>query len=335
MTVIKSMEPLNVPKADRATRIGTGIFFTIFVALAALTAALPPVGNLSATSQEGGSVTDVSAGDTAWVMISAALVLFMTPGLAFFYGGMVSHANVISTMFQSFVAMCVISVLWVIVGFSLAFGKDANGNGIIGYPRTYYMFNDVGPLPIPRLCPSIPLVAFSMFMLTFAVITPALIAGGLAERINFSAWMIFISIWHLIVWCPLCHLMWHPDGLFRTWGALDFAGGTVVEMASGFAALAGAIYIGPRKTKLNTPANIPFIMLGTAIFWFGWLGFNAGSSLAANGLGTFSEDGPVLRGLFLDSLTHQLTHSLAPHHTTAPQLPKPGPPPTLPELVAC
>ena len=275
------MEPTVVPKVDRAARLGTGVFFAVFVVLAALTAGLPPVKNMSDPD-----TSEVNSGDTAWVLTCAALVLFMTPGLALFYGGMVHHTSVISTMYQSIVSMGVISVLWVIVGFSLAFGKDANGNGVIGYPRSFYMFNDVGPQTHPTLSPTVPLVAFSMFQLMFAIITPALIAGALAERVNFSAWMIFISIWHLIVYCPLAHLMWHPDGAFRQWGALDFAGGTVVEMASGVSALAGAYFIGPRKYSdaTHTPPNIPFIMIGTGIFWFGWLGFNSGSALSSGGL---------------------------------------------------
>lgn len=278
-----ALQPKMIPKADK--KLGVGAVFLLFILLAALTAGLPPPGNLSDVVQAGGGTAAMlNAGDTAWVLVATALVLFMTPGLAFFYGGMVQEKNVISTMYQSFVALGTISVLWVIVGFSLAFGKDANGNGIIGYPATFYMYNDVGPNPHPMLAPTIPLVIFSMFQLMFAIITPALIAGSLAERINFQAWMLFICIWHLIVYCPLAHMMWHPDGIWRKWGAIDFAGGTVVEMASGFSALAGALYLGPRRQKSHQATSIPFIMLGTGIFWFGWMGFNAGSACAANGV---------------------------------------------------
>lgn len=306
---LKSMEALPVPKVDRSSRIAVGVTFVVFVLLAALTSGLPPAQNLGDPLLHGGMASQINSGDTAWVMTSTALVLFMTPGLAFFYGGMVNHINVISTMFQSLVSMCIISVVWVIVGFSLAFGKDANNNGVIGYPRTFYMYNDVGGLPHPTLSPTVPLVAFSMFQLMFAVITPALIAGALAERINFSAWMIFLVIWHLIVYCPLAHLMWHPDGAWRKWGAIDFAGGTVVEMASGFSALGAALYMGPRARKPDVPANIPFILLGTSIFWFGWLGFNAGSALtsggiAANAFATTNTAGAsaMLTWIFLDFL---------------------------------
>lgn len=299
----------KIPKIDRAQQIAVGGLFLVFLFLAALTSGLPPVKNLSETNQSGGTAAELNTGDTAWVLTCSALVLFMTPGLAFFYGGMVNHINVISTMYQSFVALCTISLLWVIIGFSLAFGKDAHGHGIIGYPSTFYMYNDVGPLPHPTLSPTVPIVAFSMFQLMFAIITPALIAGSLAERVNFSAWMVYICIWHLIVYCPIAHMMWHPDGIWRKWGAIDFAGGTVVEMASGFSALAGAVYMGPRRMSSSQPANIPFIMLGTAIFWFGWLGFNSGSALGASGLASIafattntSGASGMLTWIFLDFL---------------------------------
>lgn len=278
-----ALEPKLFPKVDNKARLGVGATFLLFIVLSALTSALPPAHNLSDAVQAGGGTADMlNSGDTAWVIVAASMVLFMTPGLAFFYGGMVKEKNVISTMYQAFVAMGTISVLWVIVGFSLAFGKDANGSGIYGYPATFYMFNDVGPNPHPTLAPTVPLVIFSMFQLTFAIITPALIAGSLAERVNFSAWMLFICIWHLLVYCPLAHMMWHPDGILRKWGALDFAGGTVVEMASGFSALAGALYLGPRHVIDRQVPNIPFVMLGTGIFWFGWMGFNAGSAGAVS-----------------------------------------------------
>jgi ammonium transporter, Amt family len=142
--------------------------------------------------------------------------------------------------------MGIISILWVIVGFSLAFGKDANGSGILGYPKTFYMYNDVGANPDPMLCGTIPLTAFSMFQLMFAIITAALISGSLAERVNFNSWMLFVCFWHILVYCPIAHMSFHPNGVFRRWGLLDFAGGTVVEMASGYSALAGAMFLGPR-----------------------------------------------------------------------------------------
>ena len=182
--------------------------------------------------------------------------------------------------------MGIISILWVIVGFSLSFGKDANGSGILGYPKTYYMYNDVGANPDARLCGTIPLTAFSMFQLMFAIITAALISGSLAERVNFNGWMLFVCFWHILVYCPIAHMSFHPDGVFRRWGLLDFAGGTVVEMASGYSALAGAMFLGPRTNVHlgNRNGNIPFVLLGTALFWFGWMGFNSGSDLRAGPL---------------------------------------------------
>ena len=235
----------------------------------------------------------------------------MTPGVAFFYGGMVDHKNVISTMFQSFVSMGFVTVLWILVGFSLAFGDDANGSGVMGHPKTFFMFVDTGNAPSASLCPTIPLILFSMYQLMFAIITPVLISGSLAERVNFYSWMIFICIWHILVYCPLVHLVWHPQGALRKWGYIDFAGGIPVEMASGYAALAGALFLGPRKETGNKhyPANVPHILLGTAIFWFGWLGFNAGSALtsgtlAANTLATTQAgaSSAMITWIFIDIL---------------------------------
>lgn len=225
----------------------------ILLALAALTAALPPTEPFKPTDA---NTAAINTGDTAWVIVASALVLFMTPGVAFFYGGAVNHKNVISTMYQSFICMGLISVLWVIVGFSLAFGKDANGSGILGYPRTFYMYNDVGATPDPDLASTIPLSIFSMFQLMFAIITPTLISGSLAERVHFHSWMLFACIWHLLVYCPLVHITWHPDGILRKWGYIDFAGGIPVEMASGYAALAGALFLGKRSSEVHRPANV-------------------------------------------------------------------------------
>jgi len=267
---------------DPKGKIAVGVLLCVVFALSALTAAIPPPGLNSYTDEEiaSGASLAVNSGDNAWVLTCAALVLLMTPGLSFFYGGMVDHKNVLSTMYQSFVAMGFVSLLWVWIGFSLAFGDSSQSNGIIGHPQTYFMFNGVGaaPHPNPNLAPTISLTTFAMFQLMFAIITPALISGSLAERINFNSWMIFLCVWHLLVYCPLAHLAFHPDGAFRRWGVLDFAGGTVIEMASGYSALAGAIFLGPRKNAVNNNANIPFVLLGTALFWFGWLGFDAGSA---------------------------------------------------------
>jgi Amt family ammonium transporter len=227
----------------------------------------------------------INTGDTAWMITASALVLIMTPGLSFFYAGMVRTRNVVSTMLQSFVAMGAMSVLWLVVGFSLAFGDSLGG--IIGNPKTYFMMQHVGADTHPDLAASIPLVIFAMFQLKFAIITPALITGSFAERVRFSSYLLFICLWSLFIYSPLAHWTWHPQGFLRQWGVLDFAGGTVVHMSAGMAALVGAMVLGRRKIHLasepHVPANIPFVLLGTGMLWFGWFGFNAGSAGAANG----------------------------------------------------
>ncbi len=226
------------------------------------------------------------AGDTAWMMTATALVLLMTPGLAFFYGGMVQHRNIISTMLQSFIAMGIVSILWVVVGFSLAFGDSigSEGFGLFGNPATFFMFKGVGIGPHPDFAPTFPFAVFAMFQLKFAIITPALITGSFAGRVRFRAYMLFICLFSLFIYAPLAHWTWHPNGFLRNWGVLDFAGGTVVHMSAGFAALAGALFLGRRKdvNKPFKPANIPYILLGAGMLWFGWFGFNAGSALAAD-----------------------------------------------------
>ena len=224
----------------------------------------------------------IDKADTAWMIVATAFVLFMTPGLSFFYGGMVSFKNVISTMLQSFIALGVISLLWYLVGFSLAFGDSIGG--LIGNPTTYFAFKNVGLNPHPALAPTFPFLLFALFQLKFAIITPALITGSFAERVKFTSYLIFMCLFSLLIYCPLAHWTWHPEGFLRKWGVLDFAGGTVVHMSAGFAALAGAYILGKREDKQHHPANIPFIILGTGMLWFGWFGFNAGSALAANGL---------------------------------------------------
>ncbi|MFV0376083.1 MAG: ammonium transporter [Mangrovibacterium sp.] len=229
---------------------------------------------------------NIVTGDVAWMLTATALVLLMTPGLAFFYGGMVNPKNILSTMLQSFIAMGVVSVLWVLVGFSLAFGDSIGpeGFGLIGNPMTYFMFNKVSGHTDPNLSPTVPLALFAMFQLKFAIITPALITGSFAGRVRFRAYILFMVLFTLFVYAPLCHWTWHPNGFLRNWGVLDFAGGTVVHMSAGFAALAGAIFLGKRKDfgKELKPANIPFVLLGAGMLWFGWFGFNAGSALSAN-----------------------------------------------------
>lgn len=226
----------------------------------------------------------ISSGDTAWMLTASALVLLMTPGLSFFYGGMVRKKNIISTMLQSFIAMGLVSILWVAVGFSLAFGSSFGG--LIGDPRSFTMFSGVGGATHPDFAPTFPFVLFALFQLKFAIITPALITGAFAERMRFSSYLLFICLFSLLIYAPLAHWTWHPEGFLRQWGVLDFAGGTVVHMSAGFAALAGAMLLGPRKTykvrELHAPAHIPYVLLGTGMLWFGWFGFNAGSALAAN-----------------------------------------------------
>ncbi|MFH1194675.1 MAG: ammonium transporter [bacterium] len=224
--------------------------------------------------------------DIAWMLTATGLVLLMTPGLSYFYGGMVSSKNVISTMLQSVIAMSVISIVWVVVGFSLSFGDSIGG--IIGNPFTYFMFRGVNGDTHPTLSPTVPLLLFAMFQLKFAIITPALITGSFAERVRFTAYLLFMILFALLIYAPLAHMTWHPDGFLRKLGILDFAGGTVVHMSAGFAALAGAILLGRRHSHVlhekHVPANIPYVILGTGLLWFGWFGFNAGSALGANSL---------------------------------------------------
>ena len=222
----------------------------------------------------------IDSGDTAWMIVSCALVLLMTPGLAFFYGGMVNIKSIISTMFQSFVALGVVSVVWVFIGFSLAFGDSLYG--IIGNPFTYMNFKNVTLNPNVNFGSTIPFLLFALFQLKFAIITPAIISGSFAERIRFRSYILFMLLFTIFIYSPLAHMTWHPDGLFRSWGVLDFAGGTVVHMSAGLAAFIGAIFLGQRKKIIEKPANIPFVILGTGMLWFGWFGFNAGSALGAN-----------------------------------------------------
>jgi Amt family ammonium transporter len=210
----------------------------------------------------------------------------MTPGLAFFYGGMVHRKNVISTMIKSVVAAGVVSVLWVLVGFSLCFGDTVGG--FIGNPATFFFFKGVTSGAPWSLAPTIPLALFALFQLMFAIITPGLVVGAVAERIRFTAYILFIALFSLLVYAPIAHWTWHPDGFLFKMGALDFAGGTVVHISAGCAALAGALVLKRRQVHMEKkeipPANIPYVLIGTGLLWFGWFGFNAGSALGANGL---------------------------------------------------
>ncbi len=224
----------------------------------------------------------VDTGDTAWMLMASALVLIMTPGLAFFYGGMVGKKNVISTMLQSFICMAVIGILWVVIGFSLAFGESFHG--IIGNPLTFFMMHGLLEGSPWVAAPTIPLLLFAFFQLKFAIITPALITGAFAERIRFTSYILFIVLFSLFIYSPLAHATWHPDGILAQMGVLDFAGGTVVHMSAGWAALACAIYLKGRVEVEHKPARITYVLLGTGLLWFGWFGFNAGSAFGANGL---------------------------------------------------
>lgn len=233
-------------------------------------------------SLQGSTAGTIDTGNTAWMIVATALVMIMTPGLGLFYGGLANKKNIISTVLQSFISLGIISVIWVAFGFSLCFGEDVGGYGIIGNPFTYFMFK--GVTLTPQEGSTIPFILFAMFQLKFAVITPALITGSFAQRVKFSAYLIFIVLFFIFIYAPLCHMTWHADGIFFKMGVLDFAGGTVVHLSAGFAALAGAIFLGPRTESERTHeySNIPLIVIGTGLLWFGWFGFNAGSALACN-----------------------------------------------------
>jgi Amt family ammonium transporter len=225
----------------------------------------------------------MNTGDTAWVLISSALVMLMTPGLAFFYGGMVRKKNILSILMQCFIILCIVSVQWVLFGYSLSFAPQKGFWGGWGW----FGLNGVGLEPYADYAGTIPHQAFMIFQAMFAIITPALIIGAFAERMKFSAFLAIILLWATFVYDPICHWVWGIGGWLRNLGVLDFAGGTVVHINAGIAALVTALIIGKRKNldkNVPTPHNMPFVALGTALLWFGWFGFNAGSALAANGL---------------------------------------------------
>lgn len=262
----------------------------VTAATSATTPSTPPTGSPGAP----GSIdaqSKINSGDTAWVLTSSALVLLMTaPGLALFYGGMVRKKNVLGTIMQSFIILCLISVQWVLWGYSLAFGPDKGG--IIG-SLAWFGLNGVGYDPNPDYAGTIPHQAFMIFQMMFAVITPALIAGAFAERMKFSGFILFTLLWATFIYDPLAHWVWAISGSTGGWlhslGALDFAGGTVVHISSGIAGLACALYLGKRKgygTEAMPPHNLPFTVLGAALLWFGWFGFNAGSALSSGTLAT-------------------------------------------------
>lgn len=256
--------------------------FLPFGVLAALAVAAIFVPSLPAFADS----SKYNAADTAWIIVATALVFLMTPGLAFFYGGMVHRKNVISTMMKSLVAAGVVSVLWVVVGYSLCFGESIHG--IIGNPMTHLFFKGVSSGAPWSLAPTIPLGLFALFQLMFAIITPGLVVGAVAERIRFTSYVLFICLFSLLVYAPIAHWTWHPDGFLFKMGVLDFAGGTVVHISAGCAALAGALVLKRRKAHIEhreiPPANVPYVLIGTGLLWFGWFGFNAGSALGANAL---------------------------------------------------
>lgn len=227
-----------------------------------------------------------NSADIAWILTATALVFLMTPGLAFFYGGMVHRKNVISTMIKSVVASGVVTIFWVTVGFSLCFGDSLNG--FIGNPTTFLFMKGVNSGAPWSLAPTIPLGLFAMFQLMFAIITPGLVVGAVAERIKFTSYILFIALFSILVYAPIAHWTWHLNGFLFKMGALDFAGGTVVHISAGCAALAGALVLKRRKSHLEQieipPANIPYVLIGTGLLWFGWFGFNGGSALGANSL---------------------------------------------------
>jgi Amt family ammonium transporter len=254
------------------SRLSLGLLIII-----SLIAAFVPVNIIESNEQ-------YDSGKIAWMLMASAMVLIMTPGLSFFYGGMVSSKNIISTMLQSFVALGVITIIWYTVGFSLAFGESFYG--IIGNPTTYFFMNNVGLASNEAFAPGLPFILFAAFQLKFAIITPALITGSFAERVKFWGYIIFMCLFSLLIYCPLAHWTWHPDGFLKKWGVLDFAGGTVVHISAGVAALAGALYLGKRNVKQFhvSTTNTPYVILGTGLLWFGWFGFNSGSALAADKL---------------------------------------------------
>ncbi len=238
------------------------------------------------------SASPINSGDNTWLLVSSALVLLMTaPGLILFYGGLVREKNVLGTMMHSLILMAVVSALWMFFGYSLAFGE---GNAFFGSPSQYFMFKDVGGAPNPDYAATIPHTSFMLFQMMFAIITPALISGAVAERIKFSAYLLFTVLWVTIVYFPLCHMVWGKGGLFN-WAlggkipVLDFAGGTVVHVSSGVAALVAALMLGRRNgfpREPMPPHNVVLSLIGTGLLWVGWFGFNAGSAVSAGELAT-------------------------------------------------
>nr|WP_203598467.1 ammonium transporter [Streptomyces sp. SID7909] len=237
----------------------------------------------------------MDSGDTAWLLAATALVLLMTPGLALFYGGMVRTKSVLNMLMMSFVSIALVTVVWLVAGYSLVFGDDAFG-GLVG-GLEHLGLADIGP---DALTGGVPTLLFTTFQLTFAIITAALISGAVADRTKFAAWLVFVPVWTLLVYVPVAHWVWGPGGWIKdSLGALDFAGGLVVEIACGASGLALALVVGPRigfRKDAMRPHNLPMVMLGAGLLWFGWLGFNGGSALAANGIAAASMLNTVVAG---------------------------------------
>ena len=246
----------------------------------------------AAETQAAAPAAAINTGDNAWMLVSAALVLMMTaPGLVLFYGGLVRNRSVLSTMMHSFILMSVISILWMIFGYSMAFG---DGNAFVGNPLQYFMLHGVGAAPRADYAPTVPQETFMLFQMMFAIITPALISGAIAERMKFSAYLVFVILWATIVYFPLAHMVWGKGGIFN-WAlggkipVLDFAGGTVVHISSGISALVCAVIVGKRSGFPHEPMlphNVVLSLIGTGLLWVGWFGFNAGSAVSAGALAT-------------------------------------------------
>lgn len=267
------------------------LYRMIVVALLSLAVSLP----LAAMAQDAVpaspaavAAAKIDTGDTAWILVSTALVMLMTPGLAMFYGGMVRRKNVLGTIMHSFIAIALVSLQWILFGYSLSFGPDVNG--FIGN-LSWAGLSNVSLTPNADYAPTIPHLLFMAYQMMFAVITPALISGAIAERMKFSTFLIFTIVWTTVVYDPVAHWVWGAGGWLKNLGVLDFAGGIVVHVTSGFSALAAALYIGKRKGFLREhmpPHNLPMTVLGAGLLWFGWFGFNAGSALSSGTLATMS-----------------------------------------------
>eukprot|EP00292_Cryptomonas_paramecium_P005769 CAMPEP_0113686962 /NCGR_PEP_ID=MMETSP0038_2-20120614/15618_1 /TAXON_ID=2898 /ORGANISM="Cryptomonas paramecium" /LENGTH=401 /DNA_ID=CAMNT_0000607417 /DNA_START=85 /DNA_END=1286 /DNA_ORIENTATION=+ /assembly_acc=CAM_ASM_000170 len=268
------------------------------------------------------SCPTISSGDTAWMLTATGFVLFMTPGLAFFYGGLVPRKSVLTIMMQCFISIGVISITWAVLGFSLAFGDTWGGSGFIGNPGSYPLFvglNMCDAWPGTR----IPSLLFAGYQMMFAVIAPALITGAFADRVLFTPYLIFIVLWVILVYCPFAHWIWNPKGFLAVWGVIDFAGGIVVHISAGFAALASIFVVGPRqflsewhRELSRVPHNRTFVALGTGMLWMGWFGFNGGSGVSAGSRDTFA----LVNSTLSASVAMLAWMAVEWHHTGKPQL---------------